>query len=252
NTSPSHAPEDPPDRLPDAVHAFLGSALDLCDDYVQGCWDAFKSTIWHYDTSLHSSAADAKLFHQHGKQQNLASRSLYPPVSSCINQRTQRFFVIMRKLGAKLFFSSDWQGYGKPSGLAGRGHAGPGPGGDCSTRDLLNKPEIVQNMAIHFLTVLDILGLVLAGKPVGLRVGVKEGKGTGQNRMIRGLPVPITMNLFTLEDGACATYHYKLTCPTCKTTYHNNYSVANRIRTYYSGISDFIEVGKHACAPHGS
>jgi len=68
--------------------------------------------------------------------------------------------------------------------------------------------------------------------------------------------------LFTLEDGACATYHYKLVCPCkypivhwafdlilccqgCKTAYHNNYSVSRRIRTYYPGVPDAIEVGKH-------
>ncbi|PPQ76915.1 hypothetical protein CVT24_008929 [Panaeolus cyanescens] len=51
--------------------------------------------------------------------------------------------------------------------------------------------------------------------------------------------------LYTLEDGACATYHYKLTCAACRTTYHNNYSVKDRIRTYYGGVPDAIEVGKH-------
>ncbi|KAF9044902.1 hypothetical protein BJ165DRAFT_1347250 [Panaeolus papilionaceus] len=51
--------------------------------------------------------------------------------------------------------------------------------------------------------------------------------------------------LYTLEDGACATYHCKLMCSVCKTTYHNNYSVKHRIRTYYGGVPDAIEVGKH-------
>ncbi|PPR04238.1 hypothetical protein CVT24_013321 [Panaeolus cyanescens] len=45
--------------------------------------------------------------------------------------------------------------------------------------------------------------------------------------------------LYTLEDGACATYH------SCKTTYHNNYSVKDGIRTYYGGVPDIIEIGKH-------
>ncbi|KAJ7937486.1 hypothetical protein B0H13DRAFT_1588458 [Mycena leptocephala] len=31
--------------------------------------------------------------------------------------------------------------------------------------------------------------------------------------------------LFTLSDGACATYAVYLHCSYCKTTYHNNYSV---------------------------
>jgi len=31
----------------------------------------------------------------------------------------------------------------------------------------------------------------------------------------------------------------------CNTTYHNNYSVSNHIRTYYPGVPDAVEVGKH-------
>ena len=41
--------EEAPERLPATVHAFLGSALDLCDNFVRGCWDAFKGTIWQYN-----------------------------------------------------------------------------------------------------------------------------------------------------------------------------------------------------------
>ncbi|KAF8156137.1 hypothetical protein BJ912DRAFT_1027204 [Pholiota molesta] len=51
--------------------------------------------------------------------------------------------------------------------------------------------------------------------------------------------------LYTFEDGACATYHFKLRCALCKTTYHHNYSVKDKIRTYYGRVPDVIEVGKH-------
>lgn len=70
--------------------------------------------------------------------------------------------------------------------------------------------------------------------------------------------------LFTLEDGACATYHFKLRCNgefaiympepstsslnmyiACETTYHNNYSVYKKVRTYYPSVPNAIEVGKH-------
>jgi hypothetical protein len=70
--------------------------------------------------------------------------------------------------------------------------------------------------------------------------------------------------LYTFEDGACATYHFKLRCAckyylpitssifnstslclVCKTTYHHNYSVKDKIRTYYGRVPDVIEVGKH-------
>jgi hypothetical protein len=68
---PGYNGEEAPERLPDAIHAFLGSALNLCDDFVQGCWDTFKETIWQYNPSLHSSTADAKLFYEHGTGHSL-------------------------------------------------------------------------------------------------------------------------------------------------------------------------------------
>lgn len=60
-----------PEVLPDGLHEFLGGALDLADEFVQGCWEAFKQTIWMYEPELHSSAADMKIFHKHGKGHNL-------------------------------------------------------------------------------------------------------------------------------------------------------------------------------------
>ena len=74
---PGYKEDEAPERLPDCVFAFLTSALALCDDYVQGCWDAFKTTIWHYNPKLHSSTADAQLFYEHGKNHNLGQ--LYKP-----------------------------------------------------------------------------------------------------------------------------------------------------------------------------
>ncbi|KAF8868398.1 hypothetical protein CPB84DRAFT_1857840 [Gymnopilus junonius] len=82
---PGHVAEEVPNSLPDAVQEFLGSTLNLCDEYVQGCWDTFKSMIWHYDPVQHSTVANAMLFQEHRKQQNLASCSLYPPVMTCLN-----------------------------------------------------------------------------------------------------------------------------------------------------------------------
>ncbi|KAJ7871333.1 hypothetical protein B0H13DRAFT_2012715 [Mycena leptocephala] len=51
--------------------------------------------------------------------------------------------------------------------------------------------------------------------------------------------------LFTLSDGACATYAGHLHCSHCKTNYYNNYSVCDSVRTYYSGIPNAIQVGEH-------
>ncbi|KAJ7921546.1 hypothetical protein B0H13DRAFT_2415239, partial [Mycena leptocephala] len=54
--------------------------------------------------------------------------------------------------------------------------------------------------------------------------------------------------LFTLNDGACATYSAHLYCSHCNTSYQNNYSVRDGIRTYYSGVPDAIQVGEHQFA----
>ncbi|KAJ7228552.1 hypothetical protein GGX14DRAFT_326226, partial [Mycena pura] len=50
--------------------------------------------------------------------------------------------------------------------------------------------------------------------------------------------------LFTLSDGACATYAVHLHCSQCKATYYNNYFVCNGLRTYYAGIPNAIQVGE--------
>lgn len=68
---PGYNKEQAPERLPDTIHTFLGSALDLCDEFVQGCWDAFKTTIWQYNPEMHSSIADAKVFYEHGMGHSL-------------------------------------------------------------------------------------------------------------------------------------------------------------------------------------
>ncbi|KAK7014292.1 hypothetical protein R3P38DRAFT_2638650 [Favolaschia claudopus] len=49
--------------------------------------------------------------------------------------------------------------------------------------------------------------------------------------------------LFTLSDGACATYSVQLHCSQCKTTYHNNFSVLDGVRTYYAGETVRVGVG---------
>ncbi|KAJ7884428.1 hypothetical protein B0H13DRAFT_2537394, partial [Mycena leptocephala] len=51
--------------------------------------------------------------------------------------------------------------------------------------------------------------------------------------------------LFTLSDGACATYSVHLYCPHCNTSYQNNYSVRGGVCTYYAGVPSAIQVGEH-------
>ncbi|KAJ6564878.1 hypothetical protein DFH09DRAFT_1475350 [Mycena vulgaris] len=51
--------------------------------------------------------------------------------------------------------------------------------------------------------------------------------------------------LFTLSDGACATYAGHLHCRQCRTNYYNNYSVRDGIRTYYADVPAAIQVSQH-------
>ena len=61
----------PPPSLPQNIHTFLGSAVNLSDDFVTGCWRAFKTTVWSYDAKGHSSMADSLLFYKYGRNQHL-------------------------------------------------------------------------------------------------------------------------------------------------------------------------------------
>lgn len=66
----------PPSVLPPEIHQFLGSAMNLCADFLDGCWMAFRHTVWTYDCSEHTPASDAHLFHEHRSMYRL-SKSKY-------------------------------------------------------------------------------------------------------------------------------------------------------------------------------
>ncbi|KAJ7473207.1 hypothetical protein FB451DRAFT_1174869 [Mycena latifolia] len=46
---PSHDAAEAPQELPDGIRTFLGSAVDLPTEYIDGCWKAFGDLIWTYD-----------------------------------------------------------------------------------------------------------------------------------------------------------------------------------------------------------
>lgn len=68
---PGYNQEIPPPRLPHILYEFLGSALALSDDYVQGCWEAFKLTVWQHDPELYSPATEAGIFYKHARKHDL-------------------------------------------------------------------------------------------------------------------------------------------------------------------------------------
>jgi hypothetical protein len=75
---------DPPDVLPGNVKEFLSSAIDLPDEYVDGCWMAFRRTIWQRDANGDSIGVDAKLFREHGLQGLMCELSTYSIMCCCL------------------------------------------------------------------------------------------------------------------------------------------------------------------------
>ena len=48
---PSYNPEEPPDRLPEKVSEFQGYAVNIPDEYIEGCWNVFRQLVWHRDAN---------------------------------------------------------------------------------------------------------------------------------------------------------------------------------------------------------
>jgi len=56
----------PPLSLKTSMHFW--AAVELSDDFVTGCWRAFKTTVWSYDAKGHSSMA---VFYKYGRNHHL-------------------------------------------------------------------------------------------------------------------------------------------------------------------------------------
>jgi hypothetical protein len=59
-----HDPSKPPDVLPPNIRDFLSHAVQIADEFVEGCWHAFGQTVWQWD--VNGDSADAKLFKLYG------------------------------------------------------------------------------------------------------------------------------------------------------------------------------------------
>lgn len=40
---------EPPVTLPEIIRTRLGTTLQIQDEYIEGCWKAFKNVIWTYN-----------------------------------------------------------------------------------------------------------------------------------------------------------------------------------------------------------
>ncbi|KIJ96432.1 hypothetical protein K443DRAFT_107273, partial [Laccaria amethystina LaAM-08-1] len=56
--------------------------------------------------------------------------------------------------------------------------------------------------------------------------------------------------VYTHDLGVQLAWYIHIYCPTCKTSYHNNYSVCDGIRTYYTGIPTYLQVGEYQFVDH--
>lgn len=46
---PLHQVHVPPVTLPEIITTRLGDTLQIQDEYIEGCWKAFKNVIWTYN-----------------------------------------------------------------------------------------------------------------------------------------------------------------------------------------------------------
>ncbi|KAJ7715127.1 hypothetical protein B0H16DRAFT_1435194 [Mycena metata] len=152
---PSHNAAEPPDELPDGIRTFLGAAVDLPMEYIDGCWKAFANLIWTYDENGKTKGSDADAFKKYGLDKVLSSRMLFPPSHYCNT-----------------------------------------PG--CTNTNMLRDKD-------------------------------------GASKAV----------LYTLSDGACATFASHLTCSGCRARYYPNYVVREGTRTYYEETPDAIQVAEH-------
>ncbi|KAJ7937627.1 hypothetical protein B0H13DRAFT_1588398 [Mycena leptocephala] len=66
--------------------------------------------------------------------------------------------------------------------------------------------------------------------------------GCNNENLLRDKDGPSKVVLYTLSDGACATFATHLSCSTCRARYYPNYVVRDGIRTYYDKIPNGIQV----------
>ncbi|KAJ6509842.1 hypothetical protein DFH09DRAFT_854207, partial [Mycena vulgaris] len=65
------------------------------------------------------------------------------------------------------------------------------------------------------------------------------------NKLLRDKDGASKAILYTLSDGACATFTSHLSCSECHARYYPNYVVRDGVRIYYDPIPDAIQVGEH-------
>ncbi|KAJ7051020.1 hypothetical protein C8F01DRAFT_1343341 [Mycena amicta] len=85
----------------------------------------------------------------------------------------------------------------------------------------------------------------LSGKMLYPPIHYCTAAGCTSKSQLRQKHDAINIVLYTLADGACASFAHTLTCDTCHTRYYPNYSVSAGTRSYYTKIPDVIQVGTH-------
>ncbi|KAJ7114481.1 hypothetical protein C8R44DRAFT_630206 [Mycena epipterygia] len=56
---------------------------------------------------------------------------------------------------------------------------------------------------------------------------------------------PRQVMIYTLDKGVRPLWEVHLSCESCLTNYHHNFSIWADVRSYYGGVPDYLKVGDH-------
>ncbi|KAJ7358397.1 hypothetical protein DFH08DRAFT_686973 [Mycena albidolilacea] len=97
---PSHDASQPPDEIPAGIRTFLGSAIDIPIEYIDGCWKAFGNLVWTYNENGKPTGTDAEAFKNFGLDHLLSAHMLFPPTRYCTSPRCSNRKMLRDKDGA--------------------------------------------------------------------------------------------------------------------------------------------------------
>ncbi|KAJ7351332.1 hypothetical protein DFH08DRAFT_957652 [Mycena albidolilacea] len=97
---PSHDASQPPDEIPAGIRTFLGSAIDIPIEYIDGCWKAFGNLVWTYNENGKTTGTDAEAFKNFGLDHLLSAHMLFPPTRYCTSPRCSNRKMLRDKDGA--------------------------------------------------------------------------------------------------------------------------------------------------------
>ncbi|TFK77656.1 hypothetical protein K466DRAFT_607885 [Polyporus arcularius HHB13444] len=80
----------PPLRLPPTIVDFLAAGLNLSTEDVEECWAVLKEVVWDAPGPEQSVRQVETVFEVHGHASGIASRTFYPPTTTCTQAMSSR------------------------------------------------------------------------------------------------------------------------------------------------------------------